>query len=186
MKKLIFIYALIFAVGVGGVFAQSKQKADVLAASSQVVAALKDKDMNKLARLVHPTKGVRFSPYGYIDQKDLVFKAGALKSLLKSRKIYRWGVIDESEEPIIMTFARYYEAFVYDYDFAKPDKINYNLKQNNGVNINNIGEFYPKGIEVEYFFEGTDERMYGSLRLVYERQGSKWYLVGIVRDTPGV
>ena len=186
MKKIFLIGVVIFAVSIGGAFAQGKQKAEVLELSSQVVAALKAKDMNKLSTFVHPAKGVRFSPFGYIGDDDLVFKSAALKSLLKSKKVYRWGTYDESEEPIRMTFAKYYRQFVYDYDFAKPDKINYNLKQNNGIMINNIGEFYPKGVEVEYFFEGTDERMYGSLRLVYERQGSKWFLVGIVRDTPGI
>lgn len=184
MKNLIFIGVLLFAVG--GAFAQSKQKAAVLKVSGQVVAALKAKDMNKLSTFVHPTKGVRFSPYGHVGKDDLVFKAAALKTLLQSRKIYLWGMYDESEELIKMTFAEYYDKFVYDYDFAKPDRINYNLKQNNGIMVNNIGEFYPKGVEVEYYFEGTDERMYGSLRLVYERSGSRWFLVGIVRDTPGI
>jgi hypothetical protein len=184
MKKIIFISIFIFTIGV--VVASAQQKFNVLLVSTQVVAALKAKDLNKITYLVHPTKGVRFSPFGYIGKKDLVFKANELKTLLKSKKIYRWGTYDESEKPIRMTFAKYYEKFVYDYDFAKPDKINYNLKQNNGIMINNIGEFYPKGVEVEYYFEGTDDRMYGSLRLVYEKQGTKWYLVGIVRDTPGI
>jgi hypothetical protein len=186
MKKLILVNIFILTIGMAGVFAQSKQKAEVLKVSNQVVAALKAKDMNKLAGFVHPTKGVRISPYGYIGKKDLVFKKTELKTLLQSRKVYVWGEYDESEEKIKMTFAEYYRKFVYDYDFAKPDKINYNLKQNNGIMINNIGEFYPQGVEVEYFFEGTDDRMYGSLRLVYEKQGTKWYLVGIVRDTPGI
>lgn len=186
MKKIFFTGVLIFAIGVVCVFAQDKQKSEVLAVSKQVVAALKAKDMNKLSTFVHPSKGVRFSPYSYLGDDDLVFKAAALKTLLKSKKIYRWGTYDESEEPIKMTFAKYFKMFVYDYDFAKPDKINYNLKQNNGIMVNNIGEFFPKGVEVEYFFEGTDERMYGSLRLVYERRGAKWFLVGIVRDTPGI
>ena len=185
MKKLIFVNVLILAIGAAGVFAQN-QKADVLKVSSQVVKALKAKDMNKLAAFVHPTKGVRISPYSYVGKEDLVFKAGELKTLLQSKKVYKWGTYDESEEPIKMTFAEYFGKFVYDYDFAKPDKINYNLKQNNGIMVANIGEFYPKGVEVEYFFEGTDEKMYGSLRLVYEKQGPKWYLVGIVRDTPGI
>jgi hypothetical protein len=184
VKKIIFISIFIFTIGVFGVSAQ--QKAEVLRVSNLVVAALKAKDLNKLAGFVHPTKGVRFSPFGYIGSKDLVFKANELKTLLKSKKIYRWGTYDESEKPIRMTFAKYYKDFVYDYNFAKPDKINYNLKQNNGIMINNIGEFYPKGVEVEYYIQPTRDRMYGSLRLVYEKQGTKWYLVGIVRDTPGI
>ncbi len=186
MKKPIFINILILIICSLGVWGQSKQKADVLAVSSQVVLALKAKNMNRLAGFAHPTKGVRFSPYGYISKNDLVFKINEIKTLWRSKKVYRWGEYDESEKPIKMTFAKYYELFIYDYDFAKPDKINYNLKQNNGIMINNIAEIYPRGVEVEYLFDGTDERMYGSLRLVYEKHGTKWYLVGIVRDTPGI
>jgi len=186
MKKLIFISVFILTIGVFGVFAQSNQKKEVLRVSSQVVKALKAKDMSKLAGFVHPTKGVRLSPYSYMDNKDLIFKPNELKALLKSKKVYRWGEYDESEKPIRMTFAKYYQSFIYDYDFAKPDRINYNLKQNNGVMINNIAEFFPKGVEVEYYFEPTRDRMYGSLRLVYEKQNTKWFLVGIVRDTPGI
>ena len=52
--------------------------------------------------------------------------------------------------------------------------------------MNNIAETYPRGIEVEFFIDGTDERIYGSLRLIFEKSGKKYYLVGIVRDTPGV
>jgi hypothetical protein len=168
-------------------FEINAQKTQVLALSKKVVSALKNKDMKTLATLVHPLKAVRFSPFGGVDKKeDLVFKGNQLPALLKSKKVYKWGIYDESEMPIKKTFAGYYEEFVYDYDFAKPDRVNYNLKKNNGIMINNIAEAYPKGIEVEYFFDGTDDRMYGSLRLIYEKSGKKWYLVGIVRDTPGI
>lgn len=177
------LFVLTFAVSLSVL----AQKSKVLDSSKRVVLALKNKDMKTLAALIHPTKGVRFSPYGSIDKKkDLVFKGNQLPTLLDSKKVYVWGTLDESEELIKMTFARYYEHFVYDYDFAKPDRINYNLRNNNGIMINNIAETYPQGIEVEYFIDGTDERIYGSLRLVFEKSGAKWYLVGIVRDTPGI
>jgi len=186
MKRLFVVNILILKLGLGGVFAQTAEKAAVLRVSGQVVRALKNKDMNRLAGFVHPRKGVRFSMYSSVDRKDRVFRAGELKSLLRSRKIYRWGVNDGTGAPVALTFAKYYERFVYDYDFARPEKINYNRRQNNGIMINNIAEFYPKGVEVEYFFDSTEDRMYGSLRLVYEKQGAQWFLVGIVRDTPGI
>jgi hypothetical protein len=80
--------------------------------AKKVVAALKNKDMKSLAAFVHPVKGVRFSPFAYVDIKeDLTFKGSRLENLING------------------TYAEYYEDFVYDYDFAKPDKINYNLKK---------------------------------------------------------
>ena len=166
--------------------AQSSQKARVLTVSRGVIGALKARDMNRLSGFVHPVKGVRFSPYGSISRKDLVFTPGQVKELLKDKTVYIWGSYDESERQIKNTFAGYYAKFVYDRDFAKPDLINYNLKQNNGIMINNIAKMYPKGVEVEYFIDGTDDRMYASLRLIYEQLRGKWFLVGVVRDTPGI
>ena len=163
------------------------QKTEVLRVAKKAVTALKNKDMKTLAALAHPVKGVRFSAFAYISKdEDLVFKRKQIADLLKNKKVYVWGTMDESEELIEMTFAEYYKQFVYDYDFAAPDQINYNQKNNNGIMINNIAEVYPRGIEVEFFFGDTEDRRYGSLRLVFEKTGGKYYLVGIVRDTPGI
>lgn len=163
------------------------EKAKVLEAAKKAVVVLKNKDMKTIAALSHPSKGIRFSAFAYISKKeDLVFKGNRLANLLKDKKVYVWGTLDESEDLIKLTFAEYYKRFVYDFDFAKPDQINYNLKKNNGIMINNIAEVYPKGVEVEFFIEGTEDRMYGSLRLVFEKLKGKYFLVGIVRDTPGI
>lgn len=187
-NKILTVIALVVFASFSCATAHAQsQKAQILATSKKVVLALKNKDMRTLATFVHPTGGVRFSPFGFIDKRrDLVFKNSQLPTLMADKKVYVWGIADESGEPIKKTFAEYYEHFVYDYDFARPDRINYNLKKNNGIMINNIAETYPKGVEVEYFIDGTDERMYGSLRLVFEKKRAKWYLVGIVRDTPGI
>lgn len=48
----------------------------VLEASREVVGALKAQDGKRLAALVHPKKGVRFSPNAYVDvASDLVFSS---------------------------------------------------------------------------------------------------------------
>jgi hypothetical protein len=181
-STIVSIFVLLFVYSAN---AQS-EKSKVLAISKKVVWALKGKDMKALAGFVHPSKGVRFSPWSHVEKADLVFTANKLKTLLADKKVYQWGLLDESDEPIKMTFAKYYKSFVYDYDFANAREINYNLKQNNGIMINNIAKAYPKGVEVEYFIEGTEDRMYGSLRLIFEKQGVAWYLVGIIRDMPGI
>lgn len=187
MKKILILTSLLCLISILAVSAQTNQKKQILKLSKQIVIALKTKEMKKLSAFVHPSKGVRFSPYGQINkEKDLVFSSLELVNLLQSEKVLVWGIIDESEAEIKMTFAEYYTKFVYDYDFAKPDLIRYNLKKNNGIMINNIAEIYPKGIEVEYFIDGTEERLYASLRLVFEKQKRNWFLVGIVRDTPGI
>ncbi len=69
MKKrlLLFVAVLIFAVS-AHTFGQQRQ---LSAAAKRVVTALKNKDMRRLATFFHKTKGVRFSPYGFINTKPM-------------------------------------------------------------------------------------------------------------------
>jgi len=65
-----------------------------------------------------------------------------------------------------------------------PD-VTYNSETlSSGNLINNIRESYPAAIIVEYHFPGFEEKYGGmdwtSLWLVFEKQGSEWYLVGLV------
>ncbi|WP_417900366.1 hypothetical protein ABN702_09015 [Bacillus haimaensis] len=56
------------------------------------VKLLKERDFSALKDLIHPTKGVRFTPYGYIDvEKNLVFSAGEVGALKENQQIYLWG-----------------------------------------------------------------------------------------------
>ena len=52
--------------------------------------------------------------------------------------------------------------------------------------INNIPDFYPGGMMVEYHFPGIDPEYGGldwrSLRLVFIPYGEDWFLVGVVHD----
>jgi hypothetical protein len=165
----------------------------VAARAAQAIMALKDRDLDELADLVHPVKGVRFSPYTYVraepgapEGEDLVFGAAQIPGLLADPTVYHWGAYDGSGEPIDLTFAAYYERFVYDVDFARPDVVGLDETVGQGNTINNIAEIYPEGVMVEYHFEGFDPQYAGldwrSLRLVFEAQGGTWYLVGIVHD----
>ena len=161
----------------------------VAARAAQAVMALKERDLDELAGLVHPAKGVRFSPYTYVrvgPGGDLVFSAAQIPGLLADPTVYHWGVFDGSGEPIDLTFAAYYERFIYDADFARPDAVGLDETVGQGNTINNIAEVYPEGVMVEYHFEGFDPQYAGldwrSLRLVFEAHGGTWYLVGIVHD----
>jgi hypothetical protein len=167
---------------------------DALAArTAQAILALRDHDMQELASLVHPVKGVTFSPYtmvrplqGAPGQADLVFSPAQLRELWNDPTVYQWGAYDGTGEPIEMTFARYYLRFVYDVDFAQPDVIGFGETIGRGNTINNIAEVFPNSTTVEYHFEGFDPQYAGmdwrSLRLVWEESEGTWYLVGIVHD----
>ena len=152
---------------------------------------MRQQDWAAVAQAVHPVKGVRFSPYTYVrvgegEDVDLVFSAEDLLGLAADGTVYRWGVFDGSGEPIDKTFADYYSRFVYDVDFGWAYSVGFNEMVGRGNTINNVAEVYPQAQVVEYHLPGLDPRFAGmdwrSLRLVLEKEGDAWYLVGIVHD----
>lgn len=164
----------------------ARAKAIIARRAQQVISALKSKDMTRLASLVHPGKGLRFSPYEDVNPRaDLVFTRRQLKTLLASKRRYVWGAYDGSGDPIRLTFGAYYRDFVYDHDYAKAVQVNYNGEIiGRGTTPNKIREVYPEAIAVEHHFTGFDPKYDGmdwkSLWLVFEKKNEAWYLVGIV------
>jgi hypothetical protein len=137
----------------------------------EAIQALKSKDFSALSAITHPARGLRFSPYGYIRSEDLVFDAAQVASLPSDPANRLWGSFDGSGEPIQMAFNEYYQRFVYDVDFARPQIIAFGLPVGKGNTINNIAEFYPGAI-LEFHFPGFDPQYSGmdwrSLRLVFD------------------
>jgi len=153
----------------------------------EAINALKDKDMEKISKLVHPEKGVRFSPYAFVDVKnDLVFSAADVKGLFSDTTIYTWGSYDGTGDPIELTFEGYYKKFIYDADFANAEQVGYNEILGKGNTIENSAEVYKDSVVVEYHFSGIDPKYEGmdwrSLRIVFEKFEDAWYIVGIIHD----
>ncbi|MCH8274908.1 MAG: hypothetical protein IH851_08965 [Armatimonadetes bacterium] len=159
----------------------------IMGRADEVVSALEAKDIGRLASLVHPEKGVRFSPYAYVDvETDLTFTSEEVAGLLDDPETYTWGAFDGSGDPIEWTSAQYFHAFVYPHDYAEAEEVGFNEQLGNGNTINNISDVYPDGNYVEYHFSGFEEEYEGmdwqSLRLVFEEFEGTWYLVGIIND----
>ncbi len=155
--------------------------------SMDVLKAIKKYDLKRLADAVHPDKGVRFSPYGYVDvENHLVFTAEKVKNLATDSKTYLWGYYDATGQPINLTFENYYRKFIYDVDFVNAEQVGYNKILGHGNSLNNISEVYKDSIFVEYHFSGFDPQYGGmdwrSLRLVFEEEDDVWYIVGIIHD----
>ena len=160
---------------------------NLLLTTVRVLQLLKDKNMDDLSDFIHPTKGVRFSPYGYVDiENHLVFKAEEVNDLEDNTQVYTWGAYDGSGEDIELSFNDYYDKFIFDEDFSNPQIIGNNVIVGIGNSLVNIEEVYPDGRFVELHFEGFDPQYEGidwrSLRLVFETVDGNWYLVGIVHD----
>ena len=154
----------------------------------QVILTLKSRNVDTLSKLVHPRKGLRFSPYHSVNLEkdgDLVFTRRRVRGLVTGKKRYLWGEEDGSGDPIRLTFVAYHRRFVYDHDYSRSKQVTYNSNTlSSGSLINNIRESYPSAIIVEYHFSGFQEKYGGmdwkSLWLVFEKDGSEWYLVGVV------
>ena len=160
---------------------------DVQAVANHIVDALARQDMLTVAALVHPNKGVRFSPYTYVTESHLIFMPKQLTTLLDDQQLYIWGIEDGSGAPIEATFAAYYERFIYDHDYINPEIVGVNETFGTTNSINNQDAFYPKATSVEYHFSGFDPAYTGldwaSLRLLFEpNENGEWQLVGIIHN----
>lgn len=154
----------------------------------EVITALKNREMSKLAALVHPEKGVRFSPFSYVDTRsDHVLTQGKVKFYFMDFKKYTWGYNDSNGLPIKMNTKNYFDNFIYDCDYTTADEINYNTTIGRSLTVSNIFEVYPRSIIVEFgkgnHGSSNKSEDWRSIRLVFEKNDDdKWYLVGIVHD----
>jgi hypothetical protein len=158
----------------------------VLNQAAEVIAALKDKDMAILSGYVHPVMGLRFSPYAYVQDSNLVFSADKVAGLINDNTVYTWGASDGSGAPIDFSFPDYYAKFVYDVDFANAPQLALNHRLGVSTSIDNSLDFYSSAMIVEYYYPGFDPSLGGmdwrSLRLVFMQDNHTWYLVGIIHD----
>jgi hypothetical protein len=153
---------------------------------TDVINLLKDKDLPRLAAYVHPTEGVRFSPYGYVNtETDITMQASIVQNAFEEHGIFDWGSYDGSGQSIDLSFADYYEKFIYDHDFVNADQIGYNTIIGKGNTINNATEVYGDSYIADYHFKGTAANNFmdwSSLRIVLVEYNRDWVVVGIIHD----
>ena len=152
-----------------------------------ILILLKNKDYKKFAIHIHPTDGIRFSPYGFVNiKKDQFFTKKNFLQLVNSRKALVWGNYDGSGDEIKLNFADYYSKFIYDADFLFAEKISFNKILSKGNSKNNLNDVYKDCYFAENYFHGFDPKLNGidwtSLKLVFKKFNSKYFLVGIVHD----
>jgi hypothetical protein len=164
------------------------QTGSARAAADQVLAAIKGQDGAALSAFVHPDKGVRFSPYAFVDVKsDVVLTGEQVASLWDSTKVYTWGAEDGTGDRIKLTPAKYAERYIFDRDFTAATSVSENSDKASGNTVNNAAEVYPNGTRIEYYVTGTSAsgqpgNDWRALRLVFEKIGDSWFLVGVIHD----
>ncbi|WP_276353442.1 hypothetical protein [Cohnella caldifontis] len=153
-------------------------------AARDAVDILRDRDLERLAEIADPERGLRFSPYAHIEEKAAQrFEAGKLPDF-KAKTTYDWGTYDGSGEPIRLTFRDYFEKFVYDQDFSSAPDISVNELKGTGNVPFNGQEVYPGASYVEFHFPGFDSKNEGmdweSLILILRPVGGDWKLCAVV------
>ena len=170
--------------------------ADLRSAAGEVVAALAERDFARLAGLVHPQQGVRFSPYAHVDpDHQAVLTPDDLRAAARGARLERdWGRYDGTGRPIHLSFQEYVDRFVDDAPYAAAGQVAVDTRQGAGTALDDAKQAYPGGRIVEYHMPGTDPRSGGldwkSLRLVFEEgsgeagggEAGRWYLVAVIHD----
>ena len=159
---------------------------DITNLSNKILPLLKTQDFTALAKYVHPTLGLRFSPYSFISDSSVKFTPAQLPNLPTNTATYLWGYADGSGLPFRFTFADYYKKYIFDRDYTKAPQSKINELIETGNTKSNISEFFPNSKFVEYNFPGVDPKLesmdWSSLRLVFQGYDGTWYLVCIIHD----
>ncbi len=139
-----------------------------------------------IAPLIHPTRGVRFSMYAYVDpQTDKVFSRAQFEQYLKASRIkFTWGQKDGTGDIYITPLPNYLKVWV-DGNKYKAIAPTLNTFQGYGNSLNNLTEIYPNANFVEFYYSGSEQydgMDWRALRLVFEEYKGKQYLVAIVND----
>lgn len=156
------------------------------ARATEAMTALRDKDFARLAALADPDKGVRFSPYAFVDvQANVVLPAATLAAGFNDRRQYLWGHTDGQGLPMQWTFEDYYTRHLWKKDFSKATVIAVDQRTGKGNSRDNAAQAYPAGRVVEYHLPSADPNTtldWQSIRFVFEPRAGTWVLVGIIHD----
>ncbi|WP_051268158.1 hypothetical protein [Terrimonas ferruginea] len=176
-------------VAPGPVAQPAKEASDSMLAyifADSVVKALNNRDLVTLASFVHPEKGVRFSPYGFVDTSATAHFTTQDLQKAKMTDVHNWGDFDGSGDPIKFTIERYFRRFVINANYLRAPKRSYNNFLTHGSSLNNLKEVYPSAMNVEYFYPGFDKKYEGMdwscLRIVMEPYNGRLRLVAVVHD----
>lgn len=170
-----------------GIIKPEYAKSIIEETAAELISAISKKDFEKVSELVHPEKGVRFTPYTNVSvDNDVVLNQEEVKIFFNDKTTYLWGHYDGRGDEISLTPGEYYDEFIYSEDFKNAEAIGYNEVLSSGNMAENQFEIYKNAIIAEYYFPGFNPDFGGadwkSLRLVFEEHEGTWKLTGIIHN----
>ena len=153
----------------------------------QILAILHAKNYTALTTYVHPTEGIRFAPYTYIDTVvHKVYSAKAFTSMVTNTKKYVWGLQDGSGDPIKLSASAYLNKYVYATNYVTNGVIALNKPATKvGNALNNIQQYYKGYQYASIYYKGTaaaSNMDWRSLTLVTKAYKGKLYIVAIINN----
>lgn len=130
---------------------------------------------------------VFFSPYAQIDTSSLVYlSSDDLSEYYDQEKKWYWGVQDGTGDRIELSFKKYLDRYVNDFDFFA-DAVEYSIVDQPkvyGNELHNVTSLYPESTFVEVHKPSTDEMgmNWRSLIFVLEKIDGDLRLHGVVHN----
>ena len=165
----------------------SQDNFSLLNTACYAVHLFQEKDYAALAKLVHPERGVTFTPYSTVTpESDLNFSPGQIETLAADQTVYTWGFMDGSGSPIAMTFPQYIDQYVFNADYTQASQIGIDQIIYTGNALENLHEVYTGCRFVDFSLPGRNGSNQGldwnSLKLVFAPGETCWQLVGVVHS----
>lgn len=160
---------------------------DPTEAARAALLALEGPDHPALAGWVHPERGLLLSPYATVlTGEGVILLPHTVEALADDDPVRHWGWYDGSGDPIELTFREYHDRFVWNRDYATAPEVSVDRRIGTSTSVDNLAEAFPGATVVEFHHPGTDPELHGmdwgSLRLVMERDGERWWLIAVVGD----
>lgn len=152
-----------------------------------VVEALKARDYDALSQMIHPKKGVVFTPYSNVDlSANLKFTPEQIAALSSDTTEYVWGFYDGAGTPIELTMSEYFAKFVFNVDYTAAPIIGVNKVVQTGNSLENVLQVFPNAKFVEFHYPSLDTELQGmdwcSLKVVFEKYENTYKVVALVHS----
>ena len=159
----------------------------LLEAGDAVLRALEAGDIDALAALVDPERGVTFTPYSTVDpHSDLTFLPDQLAQAGASGSTYIWGTTQGKGDAISLTLTQYLKTYVFNTDYTRAPVIGVDHVIASGNSLENVADAYPEARFLEYYFPGQDPEAEGldwcALKLVFQEREGAYRLIGVIHS----
>ena len=160
-----------------------------LLSALNVARCIKEDDFSGLGDMIHPEKGVAFTPMSTVDpENDLTFSAAAVSAFETDKQLYLWGVADGEGAPIRMTPLDYMRRYVGDRDYVRAPITSVGFVVRTGNREENVLDVFPKSdyVFVELHIPQLDPKWEGmdwsSLKVVFAEYSGELKVVALIHS----